>query len=1117
MSSPVSDNPTGSPTVDRFAAARNHPIVLAPGLSSPPSDVTSSLRDTFAAARNYPGGTPSIASHHIPYVDPFAAARHFVAAQATTSDTPLPADAALQNYLRAQVRPDFLGKHLLTVSKAERRQIDPAAEEAPPAKKAKINNTIPVGSRLEAFLKCAIVAQKELLAREACLTPPSACPGHCKKKHFPPPYYRCFDCFHPPTVCEDCIIRDHVHNPFHRIGVWDPALRFWQRRSLGSLDKFVLNLGHGGTPCKVATKSPRPMTLIHGQGIAQMKVQFCACPEDDDTTKPPLPDNVQLLRFGLFPGSWDIPRSAFSINGLRDYHLLSLQCQITGLDYMRFLQRSSDNVVPAETKDRSRELNNTMREFMFLRATRRAGLQPTHNLPAGSLGVLCPACPQPYKNMNPEDQSKRPEEEKYLDTFFHAVDGNFHSSQKMKPMDPSDFPLTNGGGYYTEVKEYSHFQREFKPPKKEPTTCHKFGAMGYTRFGGRISGTVGLSCARHMFLLPCGSVDLPRGEAFAYVDYCMCSGLAPYFTLCRHCSGYDINCQYRIHFKTRIKELQEQFPTLSVFRIMFFPYTLPAIGKFHAPAHTSSCRTAYSYNFLPGVGMTDGEALERIWSVFNALALRTKEMSSGHRQDVINDFHSDMNTRRLHAMPMTLSERYARAIEHEERTANYLAALEETIDDAPKLARWQQKVDEWVERVLHREEEIALEESPYEIGQAFRKSMTDRELLAKITQERSLSSESAVGMLKVVQDGLALQRERDALLDRLIPENESRKSDDLEERCQAFLNDVARWRVLLDAYLTPLVEDAIRQFTLSSIPAGHSLDSLGPEFPMRDMTQDAGDPAQGLPRPRNQRNRSEAWSEISEVVLPLPSSYLPGILSQPSMSEPVTIERNLRQVAADHALEDLRTALIGVGYLQVDKKSKQRKTHTTRAQNKIQTAQGEAEKVADEYRRHRIALLALGMQALDPRYKILVPGDVIPFSMASDRSTVGQSRQRTSWIWENFVSTVVPEDDNEDHFKDFHEEARRVHWSRSSATHTRWYEEVQLLMEEMKRTVRFFHYYRYQWETTMRREEDAGNAGAAAYARKQAHRYVRLLELCAEKFRGAFDVDTLLIELSDVD
>ena len=62
--------------------------------------------------------------------------------------------------------------------------------------------------------------------------------------------------------------------------------------------------------------------------------------------------------------------------------------------------------------------------------------------------------------------------------------------------------------------------------------------------------------------------------------------------------------------------------------------------------------------------------------------------------------------------------------------------------------------------------------------------------------------------------------------------------------------------------------------------------------------------------------------------------------------------------------------------------------------------------------------------------------------------------------------------------------ARRVHWSRSSATHARWCEEVELLKEEMRRTVRFFHYYRYQWEVVTRKEEEASNLGAAAYARK---------------------------------
>ncbi|KAI1784481.1 hypothetical protein LXA43DRAFT_1186412 [Ganoderma leucocontextum] len=149
----------------------------------------------------------------------------------------------------------------------------------------------PVGSRLDAFLKCAVVAP--------CPAPPRMCPGSCGKKDFRPPFYRCFDCYHPPTVCEDCIIRDHVHNPFHRIEVWDPQVEFWQRRSLGSLDEFVLNLGHDGKPCEIMSRNPRAMTLIHGQGITQMKVRFCACPEDD--TKVAAAEIVQLLRFGLSP------------------------------------------------------------------------------------------------------------------------------------------------------------------------------------------------------------------------------------------------------------------------------------------------------------------------------------------------------------------------------------------------------------------------------------------------------------------------------------------------------------------------------------------------------------------------------------------------------------------------------------------------------------------------------------------------------------------------------------------------------------------------------------------------------------------------------------------------
>ena len=52
--------------------------------------------------------------------------------------------------------------------------------------------------------------------------------------------------------------------------------------------------------------------------------------------------------------------------------------------------------------------------------------------------------------------------------------------------------------------------------------------------------------------------------------------------------------------------------------------------------------------------MTDGEAAERIWSILNVLAARTREMSPGHRHDVINHFYNDMNLRRLQGIGETL-------------------------------------------------------------------------------------------------------------------------------------------------------------------------------------------------------------------------------------------------------------------------------------------------------------------------------------------------------------------------------------------------------------------------------------------------------------------------------
>lgn len=137
---------------------------------------------------------------------------------------------------------------------------------------------------------------------------------------------------------------------------------------------------------------------------------------------------------------------------------------------------------------------------------------------------------------------------------------------------------------------------------------------------------------------------------FRHVDLVMLSGLQTWMVLLLMVAIYDINCQYRIWFERRIAAfcaLGLKF--VSILRTNF-PKTTVGVGKFHLPGHNAKCRFKFSFHFLPGVGMTDGEASERNWTEMNGLALRTREMSAGHRHDVINFFNNDMNLRKLVGM-----------------------------------------------------------------------------------------------------------------------------------------------------------------------------------------------------------------------------------------------------------------------------------------------------------------------------------------------------------------------------------------------------------------------------------------------------------------------------------
>ncbi len=231
----------------------------------------------------------------------------------------------------------------------------------------------------------------------------------------------------------------------------------------------------------------------------------------------------------------------------------------------------------------------------------------------------------------------------------------------------------------------------------------------------------------------------------------------------------------------------------------------------------------------------------------------------------------------------------------------------------------------------------------------------------------------------------------------------------------------------LDASAIPLAATEAR--SAAAKPAFTSREN----FPWRDMSDDFGKTAEGLPPRRKLKGQSEAWLSVYETFLPLPSSYHALVQRQEAMGKFVELEMDFRRSMALRTLEDLRTNIIGAEVIKMAKKKVVGKTLTTRARAMIQTADTEVEKVANLYRRHRQALLALGMPDNDPHIRPLLDADVQTFEMSTAQEKPGKSTRPTSWLWGNlsFVDTkqdaetsqpAKTESEQDCRYRDFYED-----------------------------------------------------------------------------------------------
>ena len=103
---------------------------------------------------------------------------------------------------------------------------------------------------------------------------------------------------------------------------------------------------------------------------------------------------------------------------------------------------------------------------------------------------------------------------------------------------------------------------------------------------------------------------------------------------------YDIMCQYRVHFRDRVKNSPE----------LCLPGSMElrtGIGLFHIHGHQDSCLSQFSPSYIPRAKQVDGEIIETLWAPLNNVSRSIRGMSLSHRQEVLDAHMNHSNWKKL--------------------------------------------------------------------------------------------------------------------------------------------------------------------------------------------------------------------------------------------------------------------------------------------------------------------------------------------------------------------------------------------------------------------------------------------------------------------------------------
>ncbi|KAG1868451.1 hypothetical protein F4604DRAFT_1881562 [Suillus subluteus] len=788
------------------------------------------------------------------------------------------------------------------------------------------------------------------------------------------PQFQCIDCLGTELYCKGCIVTLHTRNPVHRIQEWSNSC--FTAVSLKDLGLCV-QLGHfAGDSCLLPEQAFNDdFTLINTNSIHTIGLDFCGCKTAQTQTK-------QLLRATWFPATTVDPHTAATFRILKQYHLLLFESKASGYEFYHSIARLTDNTGLRVQKDRYEP---------FLRMVRQ-GHDPAGvvNTQSGECTVLCPACPQPLKNL-PDNWKDVPNDKRWLYALFIDINANFCLKRCIVSKDTTDPGLSRGWAYFVDETAYKAYLQGHAGKPQEKSTCasHNTVNMADMKVSQGLAATrVGtIDCARHNMKLPHGVGDLRKGERYSNMDYLFLSTLHGRCVKMLNVS-YDIACQWHKNLWERMSTMPPSLHLDPLTKLIRF-----FVPKFHLPAHIFKCQTTYSFNLSKNVGQTDGEAPERGWSNINPVASSTKEMGPGSRRDTLDDHFGDWNWKKIVGLGATLLQKMGEA--QEEKEAHRIAFKE--LDGAlrPKaLDPWKLEIEYW-----EHNPNDPLVTNPFEPKVT---SITQAAVRLKLAKMEA----------RDLQQGVDLSLHPD-----ISPSVFIASGIDIEGEQRRLKADIAQ----LGLHATDTQKAAIQ----------HQQNSLQRKI-------DAWRHVQALYTPAVQLLHSYSFQSSLDLITPDDTKlYLPSAMCTKSMrcdTHLQVTEWELHFAQAGDALEELRQSLCLRDYMCTFKRDWVRgQSANTRALNALTRVDAKASAAANKYHAAHGALSALAPPlrkvSWNLKYKELdKKNDIRGMSVA--KTGVSEGRRQLSWIW--LVEGVG--DDQDEVIQD----SLRIEW-------------FELLDEEMRR------------------------------------------------------------------